>query len=84
MAKAFVDANSKGSALDLGAGTGFFGGGAALAVHGVKPVHATDTSPEMLSVARSKEIYAKLFEGKLMERLPVGDETCAGAVSIIR
>jgi predicted TPR repeat methyltransferase len=79
VAKAFADADGKGPILDLGAGTGLCG--AALSVHGVTPLHATDISPEMLPVARGKKIYTKLFEGNLSERLPVDDKTYAGAVS---
>lgn len=79
VAAAFANADGKGPVLDLGAGTGLCG--AALADRGIEPVHTTDISPEMLSVARDKGIYAKLFEGDLLQRLPVDDETYAGAVS---
>lgn len=79
VAKAFTGAEGRGPVLDLGAGTGLCG--AALAGRGVEPVHGTDISPAMLSVAREKGIYGKLFEGNLLDRLPVDDETYAGAVS---
>jgi predicted TPR repeat methyltransferase len=79
VAQAFADAGGHGPVLDLGAGTGLCG--AALRALNITPVDATDLSPEMLAVARRKDIYATLFEGNLLERLAVDDGTYAGAVS---
>lgn len=79
VAAAFVGAGGQGPVLDLGAGTGLCG--AALAEHGVTPVDATDISPKMLDVAQGKNVYKSLFEGNMLNRLPVDDGSYAGAVS---
>lgn len=79
VAAAYRGAGGEGPVLDLGAGTGLCG--AALADAGVTPIDATDISPEMLDVARGKNIYTRLFEGNLLDRLPVADCAYAGAVS---
>lgn len=79
VAEAYRDAGGMGAVLDVGAGTGLCG--AALVAIGVGPVEATDISQEMLDVAETKNIYARLFVGDLTGRLPVEDATYAGIVS---
>ncbi|WP_305968774.1 MULTISPECIES: class I SAM-dependent methyltransferase [unclassified Mameliella] len=79
VAEAYAAAGGQGPVLDLGAGTGLLGAG--LKSSGVGPVDATDLSQEMLDVAGAKGLYAHLFTGNLMDRLPVEDGAYAGAVS---
>lgn len=79
VADAFVAAGGAGPVIDLGAGTGLLG--EALTCLGVAPVEATDVSQEMLDVAAKKGVYARLFPGDLLERLPVMSDAYAGAVS---
>lgn len=79
VAEAFCAAGGQGPLIDLGAGTGLCG--AALKALGIGPVDATDLSQEMLDVAATKDLYANLFTGNLLERLPVKDGAYAGAVS---
>ncbi|ASM73812.1 MULTISPECIES: class I SAM-dependent DNA methyltransferase [Roseobacteraceae] len=79
VASLFVKHGGKGSVLDVGAGTGLCG--AALTAHDIKPVDATDISPEMLEVARAKGIYRKLFTGDILRGLDVKDGTYAGVTS---
>ncbi|SMX38426.1 class I SAM-dependent DNA methyltransferase [Maliponia aquimaris] len=79
VAEAYVQAGGQAPVIDLGAGTGLCG--AALRVLGIAPVEATDLSQQMLDVAARKDIYARLFTGNLLDRLPVEDGAYAGAVS---
>ncbi len=79
VAAVYVGMGGTGPLLDLGAGTGLCG--AALALRGVSPLHGTDISPEMLDVALKKNVYETLFEGNLLDRLPVEDAAYQGAVS---
>lgn len=79
VAEAFAAAGPKGSVLDVGAGTGLVG--QALARLGVGPVEGMDISPGMLAEAAKKGVYARLFEGDVMARLPVADDAFASAVS---
>jgi len=79
VAQAFVDAGGRGPVLDLGAGTGACG--VALAARSSDTIDATDISPQMLEVARSKGVYADLFEGDILAGLPVPPESYAGIVS---
>ena len=51
----FKDAGGRGPVLDVGAGTGLVGEG--LAAAGIGPVDALDLSPEMLQVAKAKDVY---------------------------
>lgn len=79
VAQAYAQAGGTGPVIDLGAGTGLCG--AALRTNGIGPVDATDLSQEMLDVAEGKGLYARLFTGDLLGRLPVEDAAYAGAVS---
>ncbi|MBY6160618.1 class I SAM-dependent methyltransferase [Mameliella alba] len=79
VAEAYAAVAGQGPVIDLGAGTGLLG--AALKTCGIGPVDATDLSEEMLEVAASKALYRRLFQGNLLERLPVADATYAGAAS---
>ncbi len=79
VAEAFAAAAPQAPVLDIGAGTGLVG--VALARLGIGPVDGTDISPGMLKAAAEKRVYAKLFEGDLMARLPVADGTYASAIS---
>jgi len=82
VAQAYFDLQEKaaiGAVLDVGAGTGLVG--EALRALGVGPLEATDICPEMLARAAEKSVYARLFEGDLLARLPARDAAYAGAVS---
>lgn len=79
VAEAFRDAGGHGPVLDVGAGTGLCG--QEIVALGVSLVDATDISPEMLAVAKGKNIYRTLFEGDLTGRLPVPDARYDGVVS---
>lgn len=65
-----------GPVLDIGAGTG-------LVTQHLSGLHVEgiDISPEMLAVARKKDIYRKLIEADLTATLPMDDNTYAGFVS---
>lgn len=47
--------------LDFGCGTGI--SGAALRAASITPVHGTDITAEMVDIARTREIYARLWVG---------------------
>ncbi|MEL6914759.1 MAG: class I SAM-dependent methyltransferase [Pseudomonadota bacterium] len=79
VAAGFVAAGGAGPVLDVGAGTGLVG--AALAGRGVRPLHATDISAEMLAVAASKGCYAEVFEADITRPLAIPDGTYGGIVS---
>lgn len=79
VARAFAGIGGTGPVLDIGAGTGLCG--AALRELGVAPVDATDISPEMLDVARGKNIYRELFAGDILAGLDKPADSYAGAVS---
>lgn len=79
VAQAFVAAGGTGPVLDLGAGTGICG--AALARNGIKNIHATDIAPEMLAQAKAKNVYARCFEGNILDGLDIPDGTYHGLVS---
>jgi predicted TPR repeat methyltransferase len=79
VAQAYTAAGGTGPVLDIGAGTGALG--TALTERGIDPVDATDLSPQMLTKAAARACYRNLFEGNLLERLPVEEATYAGAVS---
>ena len=68
--------------LDIGCGTGL--SGQALAAEGFATVDGVDFSPEMLAVARSKNVYRTLFEGDAANPLPgaPGDYAHATAVGV--
>lgn len=57
--------------LDVGSGTGL--AGVELAAHGFTTLDALDYSPEMLAVARSRDVYRKLIEADLNETLDLPD-----------
>jgi predicted TPR repeat methyltransferase len=59
------------SILDVGAGTGL--AGAELARCGFTRVDALDFSPQMLAVAGSRGVYARLIEADLTQPLPLAD-----------
>ncbi|MEL7125092.1 MAG: class I SAM-dependent methyltransferase [Pseudomonadota bacterium] len=79
VARHFTLIGGFGPVLDVGAGTGLCG--AALAARGITPIDGTDISPEMLQVARAKDIYRDLFAANLLDGLPVPDRPYQGAVS---
>ena len=79
VARAYVNAGGFQPVLDVGAGTGLCG--QALRERGLDHVDATDISPEMLAVAKSKGIYHTLFEGDILAGLDVETGTYAGLVS---
>ena len=79
VAAAFAAAQPDGPVLDVGAGTGLVG--VALTELGIGPVDGTDISPGMLAAAAKKRVYARLFEGNLLARLPVPSDSYGSAVS---
>lgn len=79
VARIYVNSGGFQPVLDVGAGTGLCG--AALRARGLDQVEATDISPDMLKIAETKAIYSRLFEGDVLARLNVPDETYAGVVS---
>ncbi|MEM8729657.1 MAG: class I SAM-dependent methyltransferase [Pseudomonadota bacterium] len=76
---AFVAAGGRGPVLDIGAGTGLCG--TVLATAGVGPVDGIDISPQMLEVARDKNVYRDLFEADLYAGVPLPDGGYGGVVS---
>lgn len=79
VADAYSAAGGCGNVLDVGAGTGIVG--EMLVRLDLTPVHALDFSPEMLEVARRKDIYETLTEGDITARLDLADESFDGVVS---
>jgi predicted TPR repeat methyltransferase len=79
VARAYVNAGGYQPVLDVGAGTGKCG--EALRARGLDHVDATDISPEMLEIARGKDIYVGLFTGDILAGLDVADGAYAGVVS---
>lgn len=79
IAEAYVAAGGQGNVLDVGAGTGLVG--AALRDLGIAPVHALDLSPEMIEVARNKDIYAEFHVGDVTKPLEIEPESFDGIVS---
>jgi len=79
VAAAFAAAGGTGPVLDAGAGTGLVG--ERLAALGIGPLEGVDISPEMLAVAARKRLYARLFEGNILERIDAPDGVYAGIVS---
>ena len=59
--------NKQASILDAGAGTGMVG--EALAELGYTNITAVDLSPQMLEVARGKQVYQALYQGDLENSL---------------
>jgi predicted TPR repeat methyltransferase len=78
-ARAFVEANGQGPALDVGAGTGLCG--AVLADLGVGPIDATDISAQMLKQAMRKDIYRDAIEADLTQGIPAPPNSYSGIVS---
>ncbi len=68
-----------GSVLDAGCGGGLQA--EPLAILGYGPLVGLDISPAMLSVARSKGIYAELHEGPVGPDLPFADGQFAALIS---
>ncbi len=79
VADAYQSLSQEGPILDLGAGTGLVG--ECLTHLGLGPVDGTDISPDMLRQARGKNVYRRLFESDLTQRLAVEDGAYSGAVS---
>lgn len=68
-----------GAVLDVGCGTGL--SGVALVGAGFKLMDGIDLSPEMLDVAREKNIYRALTPVNLLEPVDIPDNTYAAAFS---
>lgn len=79
VAHAFKDAGGAGPVLDIGAGTGLCG--QVLADLCILPVDGTDISPQMLDQARTKGVYARLFEGDILAGLDCKEGSYRGVVS---
>lgn len=65
VAEAFAKAGGTGPVLDFGAGTGLLG--QHLHQHGIGPIDGVDLSPEMLKMARAKQIYRNLWAGNILD-----------------
>ncbi len=65
VARMFAQAGGAGPVLDFGCGTGLVG--TYLSDLGVGPVDGADLSPEMLAVARRKDVYRDLIEGDVLQ-----------------
>jgi len=79
VAEAFVNGGGTGPLLDVGAGTGLVA--QRLTELGAGPVDGTDISPDMLDVARKKNLYRRLFTGDITQRLEVENDTYDGIIS---
>ncbi|WP_299152919.1 class I SAM-dependent methyltransferase [uncultured Tateyamaria sp.] len=79
VARHFALMGGFGPVLDVGAGTGLCG--VALRAHGIEPIDATDISPDMLEVARAKNIYRTLFISNVSNGLQAPGAPYQGAVS---
>lgn len=79
VARAYVNAGGFQPVLDVGAGTGLCG--QALRQRGLDHIDATDISPDMLAVAKTKGIYHTLFEGDILAGLDVEASIYAGVTS---
>jgi SAM-dependent methyltransferase len=69
----------EGPIFDAGAGSGLMG--VVLAPLGYKDLVGIDVSPDMLELARSKDVYKDLREMELGARLDFPDDTFAAVVS---
>lgn len=65
VARAFVAGGGTGPVLDVGAGTGLVA--EHLAKLNIGPIDAVDLSPQMLDVARGKQVYRALFADNFTE-----------------
>ena len=74
-----VLADRTASILDIGCGTGLVG--AYLVGQGYSAIDGLDFSSEMLSQARSKQIYQKLLPGDLNTVLDIPDQTYDAGIS---
>ena len=79
VARLFAACGGTGPVLDAGAGTGLLG--QALAAQGIAPVDGLDLSPEMLEVARRKDVYRDLVVADMTQPLPLPDAVWQGVVS---
>ncbi|WP_298841243.1 class I SAM-dependent methyltransferase [uncultured Roseobacter sp.] len=79
VAQKFVETGGQGPVLDAGAGTGLLG--QALHDAGIPDIDGLDLSPEMLDVARRKNVYRDLVVGDMTRPLPLPDATWYGIVS---
>lgn len=78
-----VELGMAGPVLDVGAGTGLVGEG--LAAAGIGPVDGMDLSPEMLEVARGKDIYRDLIAANVTQAMtlaPYGGIVSAGTFTL--
>ncbi|PSL18377.1 class I SAM-dependent DNA methyltransferase [Shimia abyssi] len=75
----FAVSGGNGPILDVGAGTGLCA--VELAKYNVGPIDATDISPDMLEIARTKSLYHALIVADLTKSLPIPDATYCGIVS---
>jgi len=66
--------------LDAGCGTGL--AGAELKALGFTAINGMDLSPEMLEVARSKDVYDDLREADMTKPLPYEDEAYAAIICV--
>lgn len=85
VASALAERGGRGPVLDIGCGTGI--GGVELGLLGIGPVDGVDISPEMLTVARRKQVggvsvYRSLVVGDLTAGLAMADGVYASLISV--
>lgn len=66
--------------LDAGCGTGIVG--EYLHGHGFRAIDGLDYSTEMLEKAREKQVYRRLMQGDLTDRLDIADNTYDAIISV--
>jgi predicted TPR repeat methyltransferase len=79
VAERYVQLAGEVPVLDAGAGTGLVG--QELARRSITPVDGIDISPQMLDLARRKDVYRSLTVADLTRTLPIADASYAGVVS---
>ena len=79
VARRFIELGGSGPVLDVGAGTGLCAAGLARA--GISPIDGIDLSPEMLAIARAKDMYARLLEADVTRPMALPQGHYRGMVS---
>ncbi|WP_284165141.1 class I SAM-dependent methyltransferase [Frigidibacter sp. SD6-1] len=79
VARHFAALGGQGPVLDVGAGTGLCAEGLARA--GIGPIDGIDLSPEMLAIAATKGLYARLLEADVTRPMALPEAHYRGIVS---
>jgi predicted TPR repeat methyltransferase len=72
--------NGDSTILDAGCGTGIVG--ELIHKNGYTQIDGLDYSSDMLEIASEKDIYDKLIQGNLMERLDIEDDAYEAVISV--